>query len=244
MRFGVEREDDSSYQTIAVDEVLADDNATGKGIRSHNILLNAGPSAPPWEVPESTHDLGATSANLEFNTDSDSQITIHIRSDDRDWCLLLGDSIDAQIQRTFVGGRWRLPLGRRWDMLAGLAVMVGGLALLNRFPEVMGANAAAALSTDEKVSTILEMMLRNREAMDDMRWTFMFAALPLVPFFLLSYFEPITRLMKTARRSVFLWGDMIAEHEKVQKRWMRVRWGIVIALGVPIAGSVAGDALF
>jgi hypothetical protein len=88
--YRVEREDDRYFETLKIEDVLADANLRAQRIRRLTLSLRNG-----WEIAKVDFELQTT-----FSIDED-EVLFTITTDDTTWALLLADQLQPQIERTF-----------------------------------------------------------------------------------------------------------------------------------------------
>lgn len=78
------RENDSFYETDNVDEVLADDNASGRAIRLLAIQLHK-QEEQGAVAPQSDPDLKKALATVLFHRFDHDKVSVVVQAEDRDW---------------------------------------------------------------------------------------------------------------------------------------------------------------
>lgn len=154
LKFSVFRSDDSWYETSEVDDVLADDNTQGKKI--DNLMLDLIIARENESIAKNSDPL----CRVRFRSRMDIKVDFAINDSDRDWCFLLAEDIETQIQRTLRPRRFRwLRENPYIDMsvlllLISIPTLVLGLLLFARGPSI-SQDEIAKLTTDEKLSMLL-----------------------------------------------------------------------------------------
>ena len=233
LEFTVYRQDDSYYVTSTVDEVLSDDNAGGKGVSALVIDLIA-PTADPDEKKEPRR-----LSRLRFRLQRDSRIDYSISDPDRDWCFLLAEDMDAQLQRTFRPRRFAwlrrnpfMDMGVCWLIIA-IPMALLGFWLYRAHPGPTPAEITQ-LSIDEKLTKLLTSGGYGDPGLLAISLAWVFMALMM----LVAEMRPITKLFAWSDRSVFYWGDAKQAFDNYSSTMAKVKWGVIIAFLVSIAGSI------
>lgn len=119
--FTVQRDDDRFYETIDIEDVLADPNTQDHTIRMLRIeLRNSDPNrkSEPW-------DRGWI-VLVRFGARLPERATIAVNSEDKGWALLLADELEPQVQRVMSARAipsWLLVL-----LVLSIGIFVGVLA--------------------------------------------------------------------------------------------------------------------
>lgn len=245
----VVREDESFYDTSDLDVVLADDNSIGKVIKKLKIRLVVEKEISKKPVGGSRKGLMLVreekqeivviffnSAKVDDEFKSEPSIGIAITEENRDWCFLLADELDAQIKRSLKGYFKYLRTGAIDPVLAGLLVIASIIWVPYLVPSsTLTAKEIESLSTDDRVKHILELLTQQQNFTGQF---FMYALVLIVIVFFIIIFNPIARLSKLLGRSVFYWGDMIGVYDGYKKRMAQYKWGIGIALIISIIAGI------
>lgn len=244
IKFHAIREDDSFYETKDIDEVLADDNTPGLSIRTLGIEMHR-------EVSESgkvdyEDEKRDAIAFVVFQRFQEEKFIMRIQEKQRDWCFLLADDIDTQVQRTLRRKSLVSFIPPRFIdgvvLFLFLSILFFSLTYLSaQGPPELTSEQIKIMAADERLQKILELMVKKHETRDWILpislffWSFCFAFLGL---------RPISRLLKKISRSVFYWGDMIAVNDRYEKRVSHIKWGIIVAFIVSLLAGFFSDMIF
>ena len=163
---------------------------------------------------------------------------------DRDWCLLLADELDSQIQRLLKNTPILVIPKEFIDVVAFFTV--GGLALsyvmfmFSRTPPAFTPEQIEAMSSDQRTIELLSLAVKRQSASG---WTYPFAMLIVAALYVAIGLRPIARILEKVSRSVFYWEDMAPIHDQFERKIFRLKWGVGIAFVVSLAASVAGALL-
>lgn len=240
LRFHVQRENDSFYETVELDEVLGDDNAEGREITLLGIEIHEeeGQGSAGADYPEPKNAI----AWVIFRRDRDESVRVNVRAKDRDWCFVLFDDIDSQLQRVMykpVALRGIAPVVV--DAMAAALLSLAVMLTIEFFAINTGATLSESeinsLSVEQGVQKLLELRLTaERKSMWILLGVWLAAILPLAGFLL----RPVTRASDAMRRSVFYWGDAATRHDAFESRMGKIKWGIVIAFVVSFLATIVG----
>lgn len=216
--FYIEREDDRFYETTAIEDVVSDANIAGKRVKLVSI-----------EIRKNETDLNnyrewiakvAFIAGREvypYYRDQD-EINIDIIASDRNWALLLADSLEPQIARTT--NHSKLP---RWPLYCFLGLIF--YELVYKIYSHLKCNIP-----EDKVGYVLDLSVV---------FLFLFSVLVLL---FLSYFSRYKRQFINkiiGPESVFLWGEEERRYSEREKTRHNIFWGVMVAFIVSILSTVA-----
>lgn len=202
----VRREDDRFYETLNVEDVLSDANTPDRRVQTLAIELRSQDPVrklEPWDrnwVVQVIYKIGKTSS-----------IQINIHSDDRDWALLLADTLEPQIARTLT--LEKISNSTLWMLCAAITAFL-----------VMCAR------------TILPQLSFGKSLAESFEAIAWIAAV----IFSLSLFddERSEWLAKWAGpQSSFKWGDQVAAFEKCIERQKNIFWAVIVGFVVSIAST-------
>ena len=108
IRYTAYRADEYFFETDELDKVLEDDNSKSRRIRRLLIRIIEKDESSDLDTKEDR-----SLALIDFDVDDSKPIRVTVRGNDRDWCFLLAEDIDAQIDRT-TGGRLKALLSAEW----------------------------------------------------------------------------------------------------------------------------------
>lgn len=243
MKFYVERENNSYYETRSLDDVLSDDNVPGKAIRTVSVALHKSDHDSEHQVtarPE-TEPL----AYVAFRRIGETKSLFFVSGEDRDWCFLLADDLDTQLQRASTHRAFPFLPRYSGDFLifSVLCALVWLWAMVSfdqpSTPEIP-LERIQAMDIEERTFETLRLLAENR-VYPPYHLPIMLIALGIT--FTLLEIRPISRISDKVNRSVFYWGDMQTVHDKYDKKVQLVKWGIIIAFFVSLFGSLVGGFL-
>lgn len=241
LKFYVERENDAFYETRSIDEVLDDDNALGRSIRTLTIELHKEPTEENTGKPESERKPLVFVAFASFR---EEKVVFFIEEKDRDWCFLLADELDTQIKRVLKSVPLLLIPKEYIDMIVFFTL--GGLILLYlmflglRVPPAFTLDQIKTMTTDERTVELLSLAVKQHSTSG-----------LILPIFMLLYalvwgviaLRPIERILGKMSRSVFYWGDMAPIHDQFERKILHLKWGVCIAFVVSLAATIVGALL-
>jgi hypothetical protein len=235
LQFYIEREKSAFYETRQIDEVLADDNAPGKAIRTLSIELHK-EIADKQIAPDAE---AKPIVNLVFYRFREEKVMFYVSGEDRDRCFLLAEELDSQVKRCLKKGRL-LPIPKELiDIVVfftiGAFVLLFLVYLSSRVTPELTSEEISAMNIEQKTGKILEMLSKKYSKSDylvPIMWIVMAISMAIIGL------KPLARILDKASRSVFYWGDMIAVHNAFEKKILRVKWGIVIAFVVSLVASI------
>jgi len=230
----VGRENSSFYETTEIEEVLSDDNSLGKEIKTFAIELKA----KDYKVPDSDKaPKDETIAYIAFTTGKTEKVVFFTAYEDRDWCFLLAEELDTQVQRLLKKRNKILSL-RSLDLIILLSLIsVMGLVLIVLLslqePE-LSIDQINNLSLEQKTEKILEYNIKKITVSD---FSYPIYSFVTILFLLAIEVKPLARLSAKFQRSCFYWGDMIAIHDSYETKIQRIKWGIIIAFIISLISS-------
>ena len=242
LKFYVERENDAFYETQNIDEVLADDNVLGQSIRIVLIeLLKETPDVSNGNKPESEQKL---LAYIAFSRFRNIKVGFFVADKDRDWCFLLADELDTQINRLLKKVPFLFIPLESIDIITffGLGGLILGylIFLASQTPPAFTLEEIKAMSIDERTVEVLSLAVNGQSASGYIA-PIMLIGVALI--FILISLKPVERILGKLSRSVFYWGDMAQLHNQFESWIFRLKWGICIAFVVSLAASIAGAFL-
>lgn len=244
LMFRIERRNDSFYDTAEVDDVLSDDNASGREVRLLRIELHKKQDSND-NADDISRSLKNTVTAVEFDADDRTRVLLMVRGEDRDWCFVVADDLDAQIRRITHKPPWFAKLDTRLlDFLAPLLLVTLALfiflALRPDSPDHLTDEQIAAFTPEEKANRTVKFLANRNTRLD--------FALPLAMLGMLagmasSALRPVSRVLDALVRSTFLWGDMIPVAEALDVRLTRIKWGVGVGFGVSVVASIVAAAI-
>lgn len=212
--FRVEREDDRFYETLSIEDVLADPNVERRRIKTVYIELR-----PDEANLEDVLHRRKAIVSLEFAAEEgfsalkEHHVRIEISHDNRNWALLLADELEPQIQRTFKSKG--IPLLVFVVFLIPLA-MVFLKIYRKSFPD------AANIEVIKIMGQALFMI---------------FLVLGMLSFFIYTIGRPKWYSRMLGPESVFLWGDEAHAYNTRYKTRQNIFWGVIVAFVVSFAAG-------
>jgi hypothetical protein len=237
--FYIEREDEAYWETRTVEAILTDDNAPPRGVQALTINIIRD------ELPAMLRREGEQyAAQLRFARNQDHRVAYSIGYPDRDWCFLLGDELEAQIQRCLKPRPLRFFTEQYVDVAFGILLFVALITVFtavsaNKLP-LFTVPQIHAMSVDQRTEQLLQLAVqRDTQA----PWTFVVLMLLVGLIFGVAAASPVSRFFKRLDRSVFYWGDAAVIYERLQSRLTWLKWGVVVAFVVSVVGSVVASFL-
>jgi hypothetical protein len=229
LRFHIHRKNSSFYETRDIDAVLKDDNAPPKEIKA--IYIELYDSSPSPDAIHYADQEKRPIVGIAFVPDKEMRIRLRVSDEDRDWCFVLADELDAQLRRTL---KWSAPAfcrSRRFDALV-IFVLISGLAIWSTN------HLDAGLSPDLKTLTLdnkLDLIIKLCQPSTKMpRWLFgglVFGMLTGLVILEENYFS---KMISWFDRSVFYWGDSRVAYDRLKNRLYIFVWiigaGLIVAL--------------
>lgn len=227
----IARENDSFYETRDLDKILADENTSGKAIKTLSLDII---------YDDNSENLLSSSkkkkAVIGFTRDDDSKIRFMASHSSRDWCFLLIDELDTQVQRIIKNKPSFLAKFYAVDMVFAILVFTILFSVLAfSMPErQLDLQALQAESIDKKINFLVEKTLNQYNTTLILMPYF---AVGVMLFLALIEFRPIKRLVKIMDMSTFYWGDMVKIYDAHLHRRSQIKWGVIIAFIVSLAAS-------
>ena len=236
LKLWVRREDNSYYETKNIDEVLKDDNIPGKALQRLIIhLLKEHP-----DKDKATFNSGdKIKTFVAFTLDQDEKVSFGIEETERDWCFLLADDLDTQIQRTLKKRTFPFFTSRLFETAVFLALgaffkLWLSFVLTLGNPDI-SMDSIQSMTTEMQIEKILEIHLER-----DIRANWLTPAILFswVLILVLIEIRPITRIIEKLNRSVFYWGDMKTQYQNFLAKVNRFKWGVVITFIMSILAGL------
>jgi hypothetical protein len=207
--FRVEREDDRFYETLSIEDVLADPNIKGRRVEVVYVQLRPTDEKSEYEISKRRSIV-----NLKFSS-REVGVMLEISHDNRNWALLLADEIEPQIQRTFKAqgfSRWLF-----WPFLIPVGLLTFKILQKISPTEPLRNHLAIVLATIIAIAIVAPM----------------FIAILTFP----TGRRQISIL--GGPESVFLWGDEVHAYNQLQKTRQNFVWGVLVAFLVSfVAGGI------
>ncbi len=226
--FYVEFNDDTFYTTKSIDNILSEDNSIKKQITRLSIRLLKNDNDKNHE------DSNTSIVSLAFRKNKVEEILILVSHEDRDWCFLLIDELDAQIQRI----KRKKIFGKIKSIILDFIIAFGILGLNTFFitkyltihySKGLRIEQINMLTDSQKLNKILENQINNY--IDP--WLIPISYLTLIIIFFVIEIKPITKLVSYLSHSVFYWGDIIEIETTYEKKKNIIK--ITIFLGFIIS---------
>lgn len=241
IKYRVNRTDDSFFETSDLEEVLSEDNSPNRAIKHLVIELHL--HSTGTDTPAAVDVDRKKALVLVFFdglTKKDDRITVIIQAKDRDWCFLLSDDIDSQIQRILQKSVLPFNFSPRWiDPIFLLAILSIALFYLMYFSSKLSPafslDQIRAMTLEERSINTLQLVSKKYSASD---WLLPSTWLGMTIAMVFIGLRPISRLIDKLNRSVFYWGDMIAVHDLYEKRAGQIKWGVIIAFVISLLSSI------
>lgn len=244
IRFRINRENDSFYETTDLDEVFADDNAIGRSLSVLGLELHK-EDEEGEENPVDPPEMRRALVIVVFSRLGNEKVDVIVQGENRDWCFIVADDIDSQIQRSL---RPRSLLGKLPGRLIDPAVfvIVAGLLILGAtlvqtsLSPALTADEIQVLTAEEQIAKILELVCAKTKRSElILPVTFLVTSCLMM----ILVFRPIHHLVKRSDRSVFYWGDVIPLHDAFEKRIARIKWGIGVGFIVSLIATIVGGIM-
>ncbi|USE70052.1 hypothetical protein CTT31_13360 [Pseudoalteromonas maricaloris] len=221
------RKDDSFYETADIETILIDENTEGKSIKSLSMEI----ASKTTGGNDKTTKRENTKAIVEFDLEGSSYIRIVTSHNSRDWCFLLVDELDTQIQRILKNKSRSFIPSRILDASFGIILMIASLFwfALRKQKENIDIEALFLKGTEDKINYLVkEIAEKNNNSSDLFILPIMFTG--ILVFILLLEFKPLSKLLKLTNLSVFYWGDMISIYDASLQKRSRIKWGGLLLL--------------
>ena len=228
----ITRENDSFYKTQDIEKILIDENISGKSIESLKIEITV-------VNEDSQSENEQKKAVIIFSKKKDMDIGIRIQTSykERDWCFLLVDELDTQVQRLINKESTSLMKARLFDLVLAIitfTVLVSGSLWYINSSKIEIPNVLTK-SLEEKVNFLVQQEVAQNS---DVYIVMPMFLLSLIIFLFLIEFKIITKLIMASNISVFYWGDFIQIHDDFTQKILRIKWGIGIGFIVSLAASI------
>lgn len=230
IRYTAYRADESFYEVDDIDKVLTDDNS--KSRRINRLLVRV------LEKSESDLDTkdDKSLVMIDFDIDDSKPVRVNVRGPDRDWCFLLAQDLDAQIER-IIAGKIKTLLSARWsDLVIGLllSAALSSAAAWIFFKSTVPENAVLDPSDPNfDIPNAYHGILFNIRIVYFVLGGFLL-------FILLGVLSLSNILKRLLCSCVFYWGDEVEAYDR-RKAWGRnIFWIVIVGLIISfIAGKLA-----
>ena len=228
--------DKSFYDSDTADKVLQDDNSKKKKIARLFIEL-LDPSKPD------TEERPTPIVRIDFDTEDNWRIFYHIAECDRDWCFLLADELEQQIDRCKRGKFWVFmsrPIAHFLVNLTLVVIVFGAAWFLfgRHYADVRQISDAdfQVLPEASKIEYLRDLMVS--EVKRHMHFV-AYALVGFLFFMFMGYFDIVTKMARHLQGSVFYWGDEATAYDRRQEIVKRIKWGVVVAFLVSVVAGFA-----
>lgn len=220
--FEVFHKDNSKYQTDKLENVLNDENITGREIGSLNVLLTEKEEPYSYRDPMCSVKFQAREYNSKYVFDSKS-ITYKIDDSDKAWAYSLSEELDLYIKRTLKSNKKSILKAIEWidDIFPIIIFCIALLLLFNQCPQLNMKLGDLTLSTTIIGLPILIIII-------------------IALYGLYGIFEPFTKLSAILQgKSVFYIGDQKDKYDKRIKMINNITWVVIVGFLVSfIAGLI------
>ncbi len=219
--FEVVHKDNSKYQTDKLENVLSDENITGREISSIIIMLKIKEEGY-WRDPICKVQFSTDATYSKYSFD-DKPIQYKIDDDDKAWAYSLGEELDLYIKRTLKGNKRNILKVLEWidDIFPIVIFCITLLLVFNQFPQINMKLGDLTLSQTLIGLPILIIII-------------------VALYEIYEIFEPFSKLSKILQgASIFYIGDQIEKYDKRIKMVNNVTWVVIVGFLVSlIAGLV------
>lgn len=231
------REDESFYETLDIETILIDENIEGKSIKSLSLEI----TSKTDEGNDKSSKRKNTKAIVEFDLDDNASIRVITSHNSRDWCFLLVDELDTQIQRIIKNKSRSFVPSHLIDPLFGFILVAAGLVwfAFQKQKEKVDIEALMLKGMEDKINYLVINTAEFNNSNTYMFLPVFFAALLFV--ILLVSYKPFSKLLKLTNQSVFYWGDMISLYDATLQKESRIKWGIIVGFVVSLSASFVGS---
>jgi hypothetical protein len=254
--YRVERCDERFYETSNIEDVLADDNSIGRQIECLKIRVQASQAGSVAEPANEANVVGngntlvqhiaivgqhRTLATVTFRDITKGLrekpfdiagacVQVEVEEKGRDWCFVLADDLDAQIERTLTVRALRRGYAYL-DIMASLILLMVMIPLLFSVLSVrqLIPTDISGLSMNDKVTLLLERNLRTL--------FFLFFSFTIISFLVMTL-RPISWTLTRLSHPCFHWGDMTEVCASRQARMTQIKWGLIAAFGIGVLSSI------
>lgn len=227
IRYTAYRADESFYETDQLDKILADDNSKSRRITRLILRIIEKKEADL----DSKEDKSITL--IDFDSDDSKPVRVQVRGPERDWCFLLAQDLDAQIER-ITAGRVKALLSATW------ANVIVGLLLA---ASITSSAAYIYFKVSMPSSVILDTAnpgfdLKSAYAgiVFNIRMVY-FVLGGFLIFILLGVFDVTKLLKKMLCGCVFYWGDEIEIYDRKRNWGRNIFWIVIVGLILSYVGG-------
>lgn len=224
IRFYIEREDNSFFETNEIEKILYNENTKGRLINKLSISLRK---------IDSSSEKGSMFAAIIFDKKKDEKISIVASNESDEWCKLIFDELDIQAKRIFKN-RFILDSSIKYiDLAIGIIGMFTIFSFrLNKIDgmPIDDLNHLLQSGVEEKINYLVEKhAIIDTSFSSHYYFIWIFAVLFMFSFVI---FEPTKKILKRLNISAFYWGDMEEIYDKEEKNKEQIKW-LAISLILP-----------
>lgn len=245
LKFYVERTDDSFYETRDIDTVLADDNVDAKTVRTVSIELNKD-AEDGDDLKKVDADKFSSLAYVAFRTKKTPHALFFVTTETREWCFLLADELETQIKRTLR----KKPISFiSHSTIDGIFIVTIFLLALHYLPGLVfntphydiTPQQIIQMSQEDILRKTLEVVVTKQNSSGTSFYSLVFIIVGLM--ILIEKLPMPSKIISQCSQAVFYWGDAIQRHEKFERTFSRVKWGLIIAFGVSLLATLVGAVI-
>lgn len=228
------KENDSFYETQDLEKIFLDENSNGKEIKTLTMEIISNPETD--EKP--TNEKKIKNAAIIFTKDKETKAMIFTSYKSRDWCFLLIDELDGQVQRILK----EKPISQTKAKIIDSAIVLGLLLVvaigiaINLSNQSLDSADILHKSIETKIDFLVQQEIDRKNS--KFHWSIPISIIVLFTFMSLLEAKPISRLAKSKNASVFYWGDAIVKYDKYIQKLNKLKWGVGIAFLVSSASSL------
>lgn len=236
----IERENDSFFETLDLEKILAEENSGTKALKTLSMSIKV-PSVANEEKKLS--EDSDSKAVIGFTKEKEPKIRCMTAHNSRDWCFLLIDELDTQIQRVAKEKPTSIFKAKAVDLIFALSILTLLVTAIALNIDDSPINVKELLKGDitQKINYLVEQSANKQKIA--YVWFLPGMAGSMLFFLFALEFKPITKLVKISNMSVFYWGDMISVYDSYLQKKIRIKWGVIIAFAVSLAATLIGALL-
>lgn len=232
----IARENDSFFETRNLETIFTDENTSGKSIKTLTMEIIVAP-----EDGKESSEKERSKSYIAFTKDKDTRIRFWTSYKERDWCFLLLDELDTQVQRIIKNKPTSIIKAKVIDLAVALLLLsiFMGVVVWNSVDSQLDLQSIMTYSMEEKIDFLVEQQVEKNNIKSI--WFIPGLALMMLIFLFVLEFKPITKLVKASNTSVFYWGDMVAVYDSYIQKLTRIKWSVIVAFVVSLAATLVGS---
>ena len=242
VEYYIEREDQTSYTTRNIEEVLADENAAGKRIATLLVSIEPEESGESAKVERPSPEK--TVAFIGFTKLKSPRVRIGLANENRDWCFLLSDELDNQVKRLTRKRPLKFIPLKFIDGVVFVSVTIIVITFLilrlHASPAGFTTEQIAQMSQDQKLNEILRLESKKFAAQDF--GNLGGAGFTLIFMFLILY-RPLARAIQYLTESTFYWGDAVSHFERRERLAGNIKWVVIVGFIISVIAGLATTGL-